>query len=66
MKHFLIVLTAGLLTLTAVFIVYRPDLLEEVWLWVIGLAGPVIGTIQELIKSAKKWWQDIGTKQNHT
>ena len=59
MKHFIIVLVAGLITLTAVLIIYRPDLLEEVWLWVIGLAAPVIGTVQELLKSAKEWWNNF-------
>lgn len=50
MKHFLILLTVGLVTLTIVFIIYRPDLVEKVWLWVIGLAGPVFAWLRKIIQ----------------
>lgn len=54
MKHFLILLTVGLVTLTIVFIIYRPDLVEKVWLWVIGLAGPAIAWIKKIIELIRK------------
>jgi hypothetical protein len=50
LKHFLILLTVGLVTLTIVFIIYRPDLVEKVWLWVIGLAGPVFAWLRKIIQ----------------
>jgi hypothetical protein len=54
MKHFLIVLIVALITLTIVFVIYRPDLLEAIWLWIIGLIGPIIGFAKKGIESLKK------------
>jgi hypothetical protein len=53
MKHFLILLITAFVTLTIVFILYRPDIVEQVWLWVIGLAGPAIGWGKKIIKLAR-------------
>jgi hypothetical protein len=54
MKHFLIVLIVAVVTLTIVFIIYRPDLLEQIWLWIIGLIGPIIGFAKKGFASLKK------------
>ncbi|MEM6642355.1 MAG: hypothetical protein AAF616_05205 [Bacteroidota bacterium] len=48
MKHFLIVTLAGVVTLTIVLAIYRVDILEDIWLWIVGLIGPIIGTIQRV------------------
>ncbi len=57
MKRAIILIVVAIITLTIVFIVYRPDLLEKIWLWIIGLAGPIIGFskkgIQLVIKFIK-------------
>ena len=53
MKHFLILLITALVTLSIVFIIYRPDLVEHAWLWIIGLAGPAIGWGKRLVQWAK-------------
>lgn len=58
MKHFIIVLLAAFITITAMFIIYRPDLLEDVWLWAIGLIGPIIGIIKKGFNSIKKYLND--------
>jgi hypothetical protein len=42
--------------------IYRPDLLEDIWLWVIGLIGPIIGFIQEGIKSIHKFIKKLDFK----
>ena len=55
MKHFIIVFTVAMITLAIMFAIYRPDLLEDIWLWIIGLIGPIIGFTQELIKSIHKF-----------
>lgn len=55
MKHFIIVLVAGLITLTVMFVLYRPDLVEDIWLWIIGLIGPIIVFTRELMKSLTKF-----------
>lgn len=28
--------------------IYRPDVLEDVWLWIVGLIGPILGIIKKL------------------
>lgn len=60
MKHFLIVTVVALITLFIVFAWYRPDILEDMWLWVIGLIGPIIGFAQELIKKIQKKLKPAG------
>lgn len=50
MKHLLILVLVTLVTLTIVFIVYRPDLLEDIWLWLIGLVGPIVGLGKAIIQ----------------
>lgn len=52
MKHLLIVLLAALITITGVLIYYRPDLLEDAWLWIIGLIGPIIGFARKIFDRA--------------
>ena len=61
MKHLIIVLLAALVTLAIVFAIYRPDLLEDAWLWLVGLMGPIIGGIQELIKGIKKYAKQLSS-----
>lgn len=54
MKHFLIVLIVAVITITIVFVIYRPDLLEDIWLWIIGLIGPIIGIVRKGLRSLSK------------
>jgi hypothetical protein len=54
MRHAIILILTFLITLTVVFIIYRPDIVEDVWLWVIGTAGAVIGWAREGIKAIKE------------
>lgn len=51
MKHFIILLTVALITLAIMFALYYPDLLEDIWLWIIGLIGPIIAIFQRIINS---------------
>jgi hypothetical protein len=60
MKHFIILLLTAMVTLTIVFIVYRPDIVERVWLWVIGLAGPAIGWGNKIIKMGRARLELLG------
>jgi hypothetical protein len=59
MKHFVILLLVAIITITIVLFVYRPDLLEDVWLWVIGLIGPIIGFTKAGIKSMFKFIKSL-------
>ena len=62
MKHALILITIALITITVVFIIYRPDLIEKFWLWIIGLIGPILGFLREIILYIKK---QIKTLEHH-
>ena len=53
MKHFFILLTVALITLAILFALHRPDLLEDIWLWIIGLIGPIIAIGQRAITSVQ-------------
>ena len=59
MKHFIIVLTVALITLSIMFAIYQPNILEDVWLWIIGLIGPIIGFLREIIKSLNKFFKEL-------
>ena len=59
MKHFVILLIVATITITIVLLVYRPDLLEDVWLWIIGLIGPIIGFAKGGIKSISKFIKSL-------
>jgi len=57
-SHILILIVVALIALSVTFALYRPDILEDVWLWIVGLIGPVIallrGGIQWITKILRK------------
>ena len=59
MKHALILLTVAIITITIMFLIYRPDLLEDIWLWVVGLIGPIIGFTKQGIRSITKFIKEL-------
>lgn len=59
MKHFIILLVVALLTLAIVLSIYRPELIEDTWLWIVGLIGPIIGFGKEGIKSVSKFIKSL-------
>jgi len=64
MKHFIIVLLAGIVTFTLILIIYRPDVLEAIWLWIIGLIGPIIGSFQLLIEKVQDYLKKFNTSSS--
>lgn len=59
MKHFFILLTVALITVVIMFALYRPDLLEDIWLWIIGLIGPIIAIIQRIVNSIQSLLKEL-------
>lgn len=53
MNRFIILLFIAFLTFLAVLYVKRPEIISNFILWVIGLAGPVIGLIKRIIREIK-------------
>ena len=66
MKHFVILLIVAIVTLAIMMAIYRPDILEDIWLWVIGLIGPIIGFSKEGIKSISKFVKELSSDEETT
>jgi len=54
MNRFLALLLVALITFLAVLYVKRPDILSNVWMWIIGLAAPIAGLFRRLYSEVKK------------
>ena len=54
MNRFLILLLAAVITLGLVYIAKIPGLLDEIWLWLLGFAGIIVGFFQEAAKRIRK------------
>ena len=66
MKHFIVVVLVALTTIAIVLAIYRPDLLEAAWLWVVGLAAPAIAFIRGLIRKVQKFFSSFDQSENKT
>jgi hypothetical protein len=64
MRHFVIVTLVGVITLTIVFALYRPDLLEGVWLWIVGLIGPIIGIGRKVVDRLLPYIKSLSHRNN--
>lgn len=53
MKHFTTLLFVALLTFAVVFMAMRPEILSEIWLWLIGLSGAIIATVKKIFHAEK-------------
>jgi hypothetical protein len=62
MKHFIIVLSVALLTLALMFAIYNPELLKDTWLWIVGLIGPIVAFVKELVRKAQNMYENVETK----
>ena len=58
-KHFVILVIVALITITIMLALYRPDLLENIWLWIIGLIGPIIAFIKRAISSVYSYLKKL-------
>jgi len=64
MKHLVILLTVAIITLAIMFALYRPDLLEDIWLWIVGLIGPIIAFIQRIVGSIQSYIKQLEKKSD--
>lgn len=47
MKRFLFLLIVALITITVLLFFFNPEILEKVWLWIVGLIGPIVALIKK-------------------
>lgn len=59
MRHALILILVALVTISVILVIYRPDLLEDVWLWLVGLIGPIVGFLKAIIKSISNFFKSL-------
>jgi hypothetical protein len=49
MKRIILLIFIALITAVVILMVKRPDLISHFWLWLVGLAGPVIAFFKRII-----------------
>lgn len=60
--HFIILLVVALVTVTVMLALYRFDILENIWLWIIGLIGPIIAFIRRSLNSVISYLKKLEKK----
>ena len=53
MKNILILLLVALLAIAVLLFLFNPELLEKIWLWIVGLIGVIVSAIQRFIEWIK-------------
>jgi predicted DNA-binding transcriptional regulator len=57
--HGLILLTTFVVTIVVVLLIYRPDIVEKWWLWVIGLAAPAAAWVKAIKEKIEEHLTDL-------
>jgi Family of unknown function (DUF5675) len=65
MNRFLLLLLIAGIVFLVVFFAARPDMVENIWLWLVGLSGAIVKIFQSLIEYFKKKFVD-GNDKNPT
>lgn len=47
MKRALILFLVAVITIVILLLIYNPDFIEKIWLWVVGLIGSIVALIQQ-------------------
>ncbi|MFW5761690.1 MAG: DUF5675 family protein [Cyclobacteriaceae bacterium] len=50
-KHIAALIIIAVITLGVILVVQNPDLLSDIWLWIVGLTGPIIGFVREGLRT---------------
>jgi hypothetical protein len=58
MRRITILLFIAIITFIIILYVKRPDLVNHTWLWVVGLAAPVIGVVKRLSAIIEQWFRE--------
>jgi hypothetical protein len=53
MNRILLLIAIAGLTFCIILFAARPDLLKDFWLWAVGLAGPIVKTVDAIISKLK-------------
>lgn len=59
MNRLLFLVLIALLTFVIIYAIMRPDVFKDFWLWIVGLAGPIIKFLNAGWSKAKQLFQRI-------
>lgn len=62
MKRIVVYLVVIIITVTVLLFLYNPELLEKVWLWIVGLLGSIVALLQQSWEWIKKKFGSFGVK----
>jgi predicted DNA-binding transcriptional regulator len=57
--HGLILFATFVVTVVIVLLIYRPDIVEKWWLWVIGLAAPAAAWVKAIKEKIEEYLADL-------
>lgn len=51
MRNFFILLIIAVVTITILLFLFNPEILADIWLWIIGLIGPIVALVRNGVES---------------
>jgi hypothetical protein len=66
MNRFMALVLVALLTFVAVLWVKRPEVISNLWLWLIGLSGPIIALGKRLFEEGRRMFPFKNTPKTNT
>jgi hypothetical protein len=51
MRNFFILLIIAVVAITILLFLFNPEILADIWLWIIGLIGPIVALVRNGVKS---------------
>ena len=59
MKRFIILFSVAVVTFGIIYLIKNPDLMEGIWLYVVGLFGAIVKFGQAVAKKISSWFKPI-------
>ncbi len=59
MKRFLIIILVAISTIIILLLIYRPEIISDIWLWIVGLIGLIVALFQRIGDWIKKNIKDL-------
>jgi len=59
MKRFIILFTVAVITFGVIYLLNNPDLVEGIWLYMVGLFGVIVKFCQVVFKKISDWFKPV-------
>lgn len=63
-KRIIILISIALLVIAILFFISNPKIIEKIWLWIIGLIGPIVAFFKNIANSLTNLLKEKDSKQN--